>query len=114
MEREYPLFCLSPAARWVCAFASLLAIVTRWLKKLARTRRHWHEAKARWPASSTAACWWIWGITRADRATPFRAVLGQPRCCASRWPSSGVLNRAVANSQSEARAGNDFHSRRAV
>ena len=46
------------------AFASLLAFVTRWLKQLARTRRHWHEASTL--AGLDRRMLADIGITRAD------------------------------------------------
>ena len=39
-------FCPSPAATLLRAFLALLALVTRWLKELARARRHRREAAA--------------------------------------------------------------------
>jgi len=48
----------------VRVFASLLALVTHWLKKLARTRRHWNEASTL--ASLDRRMLADMGITRAD------------------------------------------------
>jgi uncharacterized protein YjiS (DUF1127 family) len=48
----------------VRAFLALLALVTRWIKKLARTRRHWHEASTL--ANLDRRMLADMGITRAD------------------------------------------------
>jgi uncharacterized protein YjiS (DUF1127 family) len=53
----------------VRAFASLLAHVTRWLKKLVRTRRHWNEAITL--ASLDRRMLADLGITRADLRDAF-------------------------------------------
>ena len=97
----------------VRAFASLLAVVTRWIKKLVRTRRHWHEATTL--ASLDRHMLADIGITRADLRDAFSEPFwDDPTALLRERAIERRLNRAVANSQSEARAGNDFHSRRAV
>jgi len=53
----------------VRALASLLALVTHWLKKLARTRRHWNEATTL--ASLDRRMLADMGITRADLRDAF-------------------------------------------
>ena len=53
----------------VRALASLLALVTHWLKKLARSRRHWNEASTL--ASLDRRMLADMGITRADLRDAF-------------------------------------------
>jgi len=53
----------------VRAFASLLALVTQWLKKLVRARRHWNEATTL--ASLDRRMLADLGITRADLRDAF-------------------------------------------
>jgi uncharacterized protein YjiS (DUF1127 family) len=43
MSAHFPVLPIA-GGTLVQAFASVLALVTRWIKKLARTRRHWNEA----------------------------------------------------------------------
>ena len=50
-------------------FASLLAVVTHWIKKLAQRRRHWHEANAL--ANLDRRMLADIGITRADLRDAF-------------------------------------------
>ena len=67
----------------VCAPASLLAIVTRWLKKLARTRRNNYEASTL--ASLDRRMLAVWASPVPVCATPFRSRSGKtrPPCCAA-------------------------------
>ncbi len=53
----------------VRAFASLLALVTQWLKKLVRARRHWNEVTTL--ASLDRRMLADLGITRADLRDAF-------------------------------------------
>jgi len=53
----------------VRAFLVVLALVTRWLKKLMRTRRHWNEASTL--ASLDRRMLADMGITRADLRDAF-------------------------------------------
>src|ERR1700687_4309437 len=86
----------------VRAFTSLLAIVTRWIRKLARTRRHWHEATTL--ASLDRRMLADLGITRADLRDAFSEPFWEdPTALLRERAIERRLNRVVTNSQYEAR-----------
>ena len=86
----------------VRAFASLLAIVTRWLKKLLRTRRHWHEATTL--ASLDRRMLADLGITRADLRDAFSEPFWEdPTALLRERAIERRLNRALMNAQCGAR-----------
>ncbi len=91
----------------VRALASLLAIVTRWLKKLLRTRRHWHEASTL--ASLDRRMLADLGITRADLRDAFSEPFWEdPTALLRERAIERRLNRVVTSPQSEARVENGF------
>ena len=82
----------------VRAFASLLAIVTRWLRKLVRTRRHWHEASTL--ASLDRRMLADLGITRADLRDAFSEPFWEdPTALLRERAIERRLNRVVTGSQ---------------
>src|SRR5271169_2562986 len=91
----------------VRALASLLAIVTHWLKKMVRTRRHWHEASTL--ASLDRRMLADLGITRADLRDAFSEPFWEdPTALLRERAIERRLNRVVTSPQSEARVENGF------
>ena len=68
MSANYPVLPIA-GGTLVRALASLLALVTHWLKKLVRSRRHWNEASTL--ASLDRRMLADMGITRADLRDAF-------------------------------------------
>jgi uncharacterized protein YjiS (DUF1127 family) len=68
MSANYPVLPIA-GGTLVRVFASLLAVVTHWVKKLIRTRRHWNEATAL--ANLDRRMLADLGITRADLRDAF-------------------------------------------
>ena len=68
MSANYPVLPIA-GGTLVRAFASLLAVVTHWFRKLARRRRNWHEATTL--ASLDQRMLADMGITRADLRDAF-------------------------------------------
>jgi uncharacterized protein YjiS (DUF1127 family) len=65
---NFPVLPLA-ASTLVRAFLASLALVTQWLKKLARARRHWHEANTL--ANLDRRMLADLGLTRADLSDAF-------------------------------------------
>jgi uncharacterized protein YjiS (DUF1127 family) len=107
MSAKIPVLPIAAGAL-VRVFASLLVFVTHWLKKLARTRRHWNEATTL--ASLDRRMLADIGITRADLRDAFSepfwedpTALLRERAIERRM--SGVLTRAQRTPAVE----NGFH-----
>jgi uncharacterized protein YjiS (DUF1127 family) len=92
----------------VRAFASLLALVTYWLKALARARRHRRQASQL--AGLDRRMLADIGITRADVSDAFSEPFWEdPTALLHERAIERRLNRAVARAQVAARVENGFH-----
>jgi uncharacterized protein YjiS (DUF1127 family) len=92
----------------VRAFASLLALVTYWLKGLARARRHRRQASQL--AGLDRRMLADIGITRADVRDAFSEPFWEdPTALLHERAIERRLNRAVARAQVAARVDNVFH-----
>jgi uncharacterized protein YjiS (DUF1127 family) len=95
------------------AFASVLAIATHWIKKLLRTRRHWHEARTL--ASLDRRMLADLGITRADLRDAFSEPFWEdPTALLRERAIERRLNRVVTSPPSEARVVTGFRCRQAI
>lgn len=89
-------------------FASLLAVVTHWIKKLAQRRRHWHEATTL--ANLDRRMLADIGITRADLRDAFSEPFWEdPTALLRERALERRLNRAAAPAQRTPSVENGFH-----
>ncbi len=92
----------------VRAFASVLALVTHWLKRLAQTQRHRREARAL--ANLDRRMLADIGITRADLRDAFSAPFWEdPTALLRERAIERRLNRAAAPGQRTPSVPNGFH-----
>ena len=95
MNANIPVLPLA-AGTLVRAFASLLAHVTHWIKKLIRTRRHWNEATTL--ASLDRRMLADLGISRADLRDAFSEPFWEdPTALLRERAIERRMNRALKN-----------------
>ena len=95
MNANFPVLPLA-AGILVRAFASLLAHVTHWIKKLIRTRRHWNEATTL--ASLDRRMLADLGISRADLRDAFSEPFWEdPTALLRERAIERRMNRALKN-----------------
>ena len=95
MNANFPVLPLA-ASTLVRAFASLLAHVTHWIKKLIRTRRHWNEATTL--ASLDRRMLADLGISRADLRDAFSEPFWEdPTALLRERAIERRMNRALKN-----------------
>ncbi len=106
MSANYPVLPIA-GGTLVRAFVALLALVTRWLKELARARRHRREASML--ASLDRRMLADFGITRADLHDAFSEPFWEdPTALLRERAIERRLSRVVTRPQGEAGVENGF------
>jgi uncharacterized protein YjiS (DUF1127 family) len=107
MSANYPVLPIA-GGTLVRAFASLLAVVTHWLKKLARTRRNWNEATTL--ASLDRRMLADMGITRADLHDAFSEPFWEdPTALLRERAIERRIGRVLSRTQQVPAVENGFH-----
>jgi uncharacterized protein YjiS (DUF1127 family) len=97
MSANFPVLPIA-GGTLVRALASLLVLVTHWLKKLVRTRRHWNEASTL--ASLDRRMLADLGITRVDLRDAFSEPFWEdPTALLRERAIERRMNRSVARTQ---------------